>query len=282
MKILSNISRFFLSLIALFLPSCKDNTRVVPEKGINSIYELKSLFYVDKSLEAIVLGVDFKDDSTFQNAIANFRAERYKDGYQKIKDAVRLYESDQFKFFALAFAQQKLGYIEDAKATLTALLKHPQAESRTLLWTWSALRKLGKQPPPEIADQVLGVIIEVPISNSIDVLAAYADKRARYLNHAGGGVYWERIDDKKIGELIEKLIKTSQIKLSELRAKEIKPAPGNRDDIVSLLTPDGTFTFAYSREIDSIISPILSAGTTLLVGLLEEHQKNLKSEEVRK
>lgn len=89
----------------------------------------------------------------------------------------------------------------DTGAAITALLpltRHAGLESRVTLWAWSALRELGYQPSSDIADEVLGVVLEAPISGApggtLDVLAAYDDGTARYVNHAGSVVVWDTPD----------------------------------------------------------------------------------------
>ena len=68
-------------------------------------------------------------------------------------------------------------------------------EARLRLWAWHNLRQLGKFPSPDLARQALGVIIEVPFQERMDVLAAYADGTARYINHQGGMIVWDRTDE---------------------------------------------------------------------------------------
>jgi hypothetical protein len=59
-------------------------------------------------------------------------------------------------------------------------------EARQVLQAWHFLRLAGHLPPPEVAKQALGVVAEVPVTGGHDLLAAYRDGSARYLNHAGG------------------------------------------------------------------------------------------------
>jgi hypothetical protein len=64
-------------------------------------------------------------------------------------------------------------------------------ESRQVLQAWHFLREAGEQPPPDRAKQVLGVIIEMPVPQGHDLLAAYKDGSARYLNFSGKAVVIE-------------------------------------------------------------------------------------------
>lgn len=67
-----------------------------------------------------------------------------------------------------------------------ALIGGFEHESRHILQAWHFLRSVNVHPDAAIEGEVLGVVVEVPIDDGHDVLAAYADGSVRYLNHAGG------------------------------------------------------------------------------------------------
>jgi hypothetical protein len=64
-------------------------------------------------------------------------------------------------------------------------------ESRHVLQAWHFLRQAGFAPPPDGAKLVLGAVAELPVNGAHDVLAAYRDGTARYLNYSGKAVVWE-------------------------------------------------------------------------------------------
>lgn len=64
-------------------------------------------------------------------------------------------------------------------------------ESRQVLQAWHFLRQVGYPPPADQAKFVLGVVAEIPVEGEHDLLAAYRDGSARYLNHSGKVVVWE-------------------------------------------------------------------------------------------
>jgi hypothetical protein len=57
--------------------------------------------------------------------------------------------------------------------------------SRQALQAWHFMRQAGSPPPAEIAKPVLGATAEVPMHGSHDILAAYKDGTANYLNYSG-------------------------------------------------------------------------------------------------
>jgi hypothetical protein len=76
----------------------------------------------------------------------------------------------------------------------------PGLESRQYLQAWAFLRQAGRMPGPDEAKTVLGVVAEVPVGDGHDVLAAYADGSARYLNHSGKVAV---IEDRSLGDVAE-------------------------------------------------------------------------------
>jgi hypothetical protein len=66
--------------------------------------------------------------------------------------------------------------------TVQAIALDANEESRLRLLAGHWLRANGHPAPSQ---EVLGVVVEVPLEEGLDVLAAYADGRARYINHTG-------------------------------------------------------------------------------------------------
>lgn len=105
-------------------------------------------------------------------------------------------EIERYPWVLMAAAHVKLKMEETAEAgRLLRAVTLISNEARLRLWAWHNLRQLGKYPSPDLARQALGVIIEVPFQERMDVLAAYADGTARYINHQGGMIVWDRTDE---------------------------------------------------------------------------------------
>lgn len=100
----------------------------------------------------------------------------------------------------------------DKDSAITALKEitdSPGLEARHYLQAWHFLRQLGVNPPPEKAKTVYGVIVEVALTGGVDILAAYTDYTARYLNYSGASVIWEHPDTSLDAE-IEMLLRAGQ------------------------------------------------------------------------
>src|SRR5262245_42821074 len=76
-------------------------------------------------------------------------------------------------------------------AELQRIAADPAEESRIRVL---ACRRLKEAHQPIAQKELLGVIIENAMPEGLDVLAAYPDHRARYLNHSGKALVWEASD----------------------------------------------------------------------------------------
>ena len=77
---------------------------------------------------------------------------------------------------------------------LHALAFDADAESRIRAIAFRSLRFVGWAPSTAEALPLLGVIVEVGLAEGLDTLAAYVDRRVRYVNHAGPIVVVESRD----------------------------------------------------------------------------------------
>ncbi|KAA0233313.1 MAG: hypothetical protein JJLCMIEE_00411 [Acidimicrobiales bacterium] len=84
---------------------------------------------------------------------------------------------------------------DGAASALAEVAALPGAETRVALQAWRCLRDLGVEPPEAAGRVVRGVVVEVGLELGTDVVAAYEDHTARYLNQGGGGAFWERPTD---------------------------------------------------------------------------------------
>lgn len=84
---------------------------------------------------------------------------------------------------------------------LEALAKDETMESRVRVLACNTLLSQGIKPAKKT---LLGVIVEVGLPGGLDVLAAYADGRARYINYAEKLLIWEN-ETRESAELITKL-----------------------------------------------------------------------------
>src|SRR5262249_41704223 len=76
---------------------------------------------------------------------------------------------------------------------LKKLANDTRAESRVRILAHRLLKSMGQPSGDKV---LLGVIIEVGMEEGLDVLAAYQDGTARYINHAEKIIIWDAPDSK--------------------------------------------------------------------------------------
>ena len=150
--------------------------------------------------------------------------------------------SDGLPWGAFVSARQHLaaGNQADAIAWWRHILAAPDLEPRSYLQAWHFLRQHGQQPPPDVAKQLFGVVIEVGMAEGLDLLAAYPDRSARYYNFSGAGVIWEH-PDTSLDSAIDQLLEASKQVVAQIGPwEEARPAPPPRGSArLSFLTPSG-------------------------------------------
>ncbi|HEY3477221.1 MAG TPA: hypothetical protein VGK56_21575 [Anaerolineales bacterium] len=139
----------------------------------------------------------------------------------------------------------------------------PGLEARHYLQAWHFLRQHGVNPPLEKAKTVYGVVVEVALKGGADILAAYTDHTARYLNYSGVGVIWEHPDTSLDAE-IDALLQAGQAVANVIGPWEgaRPPAPQGDNVRLNMLTPSGlhfgygSFKTLYEEPMGrSIIDP---------------------------
>jgi hypothetical protein len=114
-------------------------------------------------------------------------------------------------------------------------------ESRHTLQAWYFLRQAGQPPPADRARLVLGVVAEMPARKGHDLLAAYRDGTARYLNYSGTAVIWENPPDTRARAAIAGWLAAGQVIADVIGPWEqpsLPPVPAGQARLL-MLTPGG-------------------------------------------
>jgi hypothetical protein len=174
----------------------------------------------------------------------------------------------------LSKAAEHMRQVEVGRAAevLLEVAGNPNMETRILLWSWAALRRLGVRPNSYEADDIKGVVIQVPTESGADVLAAYADGTARYINHSGKAIVWE-ITDATITAIIRKLLESCK----DLCGVVVAASPNHSvTDVVrvTLLTFNGNrFVEAPMQFLaSSPINQVLGVGAELMGNLIKRSE----------
>ena len=144
-------------------------------------------------------------------------------------------------------------------------------ESRAKLLGYNKLRSEGYDVQKK---ELLGVIIEVGLDEGLDVVAAYKDGTARYINHSGKMIIWET-KTAESDALINDLFAASLQVVSRIGAwdKPRMPQPGNGDIRLNFLVADGLYFGQGPFEAlakDGMGGPVINAATRLMIFLTEK------------
>lgn len=154
-----------------------------------------------------------------------------------------------------------------AGADLARVASDESVESRLRAVAFRRLRQaLGGSHDGPLP--LLGVIVEIGLDAGLDVLAAYADHRVRYLNHAGRVVVIE--DAALLAAEVDALIDAARPLVAAIGPwdGERRPAPGAGVLRLSFLVGDDLYFGEGPIDAlanDAMAGPVFAAATQLLV-----------------
>ena len=125
--------------------------------------------------------------------------------------------------------------------------------------------------------ELLGVIVEVALPGGLDVLAAYKDGTARYINHVENMVVWEtktEDSDKLIDQLFTD--STNVIKAIGPWDKERRDFPTSTMVRLTFLVSDGLYFGEGKFDVmqkDPMAGPVIHSATKLLTFLTIKMQE---------
>ena len=161
-------------------------------------------------------------------------------------------------------------------ALADVLIRHP--ETRLWLQAWTLAREIGL-PLSETSDRVRGVIVEMGLESGVDTVACYDDGSARYLNEAGGGVFWDgQSDDVAILAAVDTLLTAGQAVVEATLPLDVpRPAPPAAGwAAIAVLTEGGRYVGAGPADSfadDPLGGPAIDAALKLMIALIDVSQK---------
>lgn len=150
-------------------------------------------------------------------------------------------------------------------AVLRAIAADQKNEGRIRAIAFNRLRAMGEETP---AKQLFGVIVEVPLEEGLDVLAAFSGGGVRYLNHSGKILVVEG-DGNAVSGLANDLISVSLPVVEKIGPWEEKrlPPPRVGNIRITFLVSDGLYFGegpAQGLQNDDMAGPVLAKATQLL------------------
>ena len=153
---------------------------------------------------------------------------------------------------------------------LRAIAGDETADSRARALACNRLRAAGETVPRR---QLLGVIVEVPLQQGLDVLAAFGDGGVRYLNQSGRVAIFEG-EGNPLEQLTRELLAVAQPLVDRIGPwdKPRLPPPRAPDVRLTFLVSDGLYfgegPFATLQE-DALGGPVLAKAAQLLQRTVE-------------
>jgi hypothetical protein len=159
-----------------------------------------------------------------------------------------------------------------AEAALHAVLDTPGLESRQYLQAWSCLRQLDRDALTDLPEHLYGVVLDVPLEQGYDTLAAYEDHTARYLNQAGGAIIWHA-EDATMDALVDALLTAARPLLTTVGVWEnARPPLTTGLARITLLTAEGLRFAEGSFEhlsADYGTGAVFTTGVALMAALID-------------
>ena len=182
--------------------------------------------------------------------------------------------------FVRARRLQRSGDIAGAVEAWRAIAAMPGLESRHDAQAWHFLRQAGIAPPTAEAKRVLGVVVEVGMDQGEDLVAAYADRSARYFNYSGAAVIWEHPDASLDGQVLG-LVEAGQVLAGKIGPwNGPRPPPVQRGEVrVNLLTPSGLHFGQGPFEAlaaDQLGGPVIHRARLLMEALIQKTEERRK------
>jgi hypothetical protein len=182
--------------------------------------------------------------------------------------------------FVEARNHREAGETDEAVRLLRGILAMPALESRHYLQAWHFLRALGIEPSDEEGKRLYGVVVEVGLEQGLDIVAAYADRSARYFNYSGAAEIWERPDD-RLDRTIDELLEEGGRVVAQIGPWEGErpSAPAAGQVRITMLTPSGLHFGQGEFEVlagDPLGGPVISSAMKLMMALIE-HSEGLKN-----
>jgi hypothetical protein len=228
----------------------------------------KEILFPDWDLDTIVRSLS----PAREDEISHITVLLHDDKIEEALEWLRI-ETSRYPWVMLAAAYVSLrqNLPEEAKRWLRAVTLIA-TDTVVQLWAWHNLRKLGIEPPVNLAKKVMGIIVEVPNQGGEDIIASYADGTARFLSYTGAMILWDDFHE-QITPLIHEGIKLAH-PIGELYVEHQTKQIADGDVRLTILTPGGMYCWEGEPEDGSDIARLFARQAVLLKILVETVVKN--------
>jgi hypothetical protein len=154
---------------------------------------------------------------------------------------------------------------------LQALANSQSAESRVRILAFNALKQQHVQFKKK---ELLGVIVEVGLEHGLDTLAAYQDRRIRYIKQSGKMIIKDAPDPNLDARIRKLFLETQPIieKIGPWNKPRLAPPPAGQVRLTFLVSDGLYFGEGTMRELarSPLAGPVLTAATELMFALTQQ------------
>jgi hypothetical protein len=189
---------------------------------------------------------------------------------------------EPWETFRRARARARAGDRAGAVEALKSILAMAGLESRHYAQAWHFLRMAGVSPTGAEGKRVLGVVVEVGVNEGQDLVAAYADRSARYFNFSGAAVIWEH-PDASLDAPVTALVEAGEVLAARIGPWEgARPPPVQRGEArVNLICPCGLHFGQGPFETlahDQLGGPLIHRAGQLMQALIAKSEQRRAGE----
>lgn len=154
---------------------------------------------------------------------------------------------------------------------LQTVINDKELQSRHKILAYNLLAQNGV---PTEEKELLGVIVEVALPEGLDVIAAFRDGTARYINYTGRMIVWETETEESI-DLVSKLFSASRTVVDRIGPWDKTRLPFPQGDKVrlSFLVSDGLYFGEGPFEVlqkDQMGGPVINSAAALMSYLIDQ------------
>ena len=235
--------------------------------------ELKQSLFAQHDFESLIYENKFRTGAIARIA-QDLRSDDIESANQQLDELRDSDEAEGDLWYHIigAFTRYKAGRMLEAKMELRRVADMQNVDSLITLWAWNVLQDWGQQPDDDLAQKVLGVVMEVGLDKGIDVMAAYNDGTSRYVSRTGSMIAWDDHGDLN-NDLARKIVAAAQTIVNQLPASTADAATTTGNVQFSVLTIGGIRGItAPMNELSRAASPLSSlfnASKELLISLIK-------------
>lgn len=137
------------------------------------------------------------------------------------------------------------------------------------------MRQAGSPPPAEIAKTVLGAVAEVPMHGSHDILAAYKDGTASYLNYSGRATTCDDLPAAHMQAAVRRWLATAQViadTIGPWDKPSLPPLPAGHARVAALTASGPYFGQGPAAELSAnpLAGTFLGAATSVMQLMIDD------------